>query len=116
MWPIWNNIFDCHNPKELWKFIFNFYPKVHLQDITSHIYTISGLNKLYGDGSTKCIYKCKSKRCHIKNVFSAQDRVVSGASKGIFDSVMPSGAAYFDSLIPIFYVLGVLFSILGWKG
>ena len=33
----------------------------------------------------------------MKNIFSAPDGVVNTTSKGIFDSVTPSGAAYLDS-------------------
>ena len=53
----------------------------HVQDIVSHVISISELNKLCGVSSAKCIYKCKSKRCQMKNIFSALLRVVSTASK-----------------------------------
>ena len=33
----------------------------------------------------------------MKNIFSAPDGVVNTTSKGIFDCVTPSGAAYLDS-------------------
>ena len=35
---------------------------VYLQDIASHVKTVSDLNKLCGDGSAKCIYKSKIER------------------------------------------------------
>ena len=37
-----------------------------------HVDSISDLNRLCGDGSTKFIYKCKSKRCQLKNIFLHQ--------------------------------------------
>ena len=36
----------------------------------------------------------------MKNIFSAQDGVVNTTSKGIFDCVTPSDAAYLDSYSP----------------
>ena len=39
--------------------------------------TSLSLKQLCGDGSAKCIYKCKSERCRLKNIFSRQDWVVS---------------------------------------
>ena len=36
---------------------------VYLQDIASHVNSISDLYKLCGDSSAKCIYKCESERC-----------------------------------------------------
>ena len=60
---------------------------VHLQDITSHLNTITSvLNKLCGDGFVKFIYKYKSKRCQMKNIFSARNRVLSTASKWFFET------------------------------
>ena len=50
-----------------------------LQDISSHVNTVSDLDKLCCDGSAKCICKCKSKRCQMKNIVSAQDKVVRTA-------------------------------------
>ena len=41
---------------------------VHLQDIASHVSTISNLNKLCGFVSDKFIHKCKSQRFLMKNI------------------------------------------------
>ena len=46
----------------------------------------SVLNKLCGDGFVKFIYKYKSKRCQMKNIFSARNRVLSTASKWFFET------------------------------
>ena len=48
----------------------------------------------HGDGSVKCIYKCKSKKWQMKSVFSAQDTVVSTASKKFFDYARQSVILY----------------------
>ena len=42
--------------------------------------TFSDLNKLYGNAFAKSIYKCKSKKCQMKNVFCAQYKVIGTAS------------------------------------
>ena len=71
-----------------------------------HVNTISDLNKLFCDGFVKCIYKCKSKRCEIKNIFTAQYRLVSNASKRVYYCVTPSGTAYFDCQLPnVIYII-----------
>ena len=41
---------------------------IPLQDTASNASSISDLKKLCGDGSTKCIYKCKSKRSQMSNI------------------------------------------------
>ena len=48
----------------------------------------------YGDGSVKCIYKCKSKRLQLKIILSAQYTVVSAAPKFFFDYARPSVIIY----------------------
>ena len=69
---------------------------VNLQDLASHNNNISELNKLCGDGSKLAVYKCKSKRCEIKNIFKAKDKVVSTSSKRIFNCIVPPGSVYID--------------------
>ena len=49
-----------------------------------------------GDGSYIHIYKCKKKRCHLKNNFIARDKVLSTSTKRIFDCKVPNGTVYLD--------------------
>ena len=42
----------------------------------------------------------KSKRCQMKNIFSAQDKLLSTAAKQILDCVTPSGIIYLDCHLP----------------
>lgn len=54
----------------------------------SHINTIADLNNLCGDGFAKSDFRCKCKRYQmskIKNVFSAQNRIVITLFKRVFD-------------------------------
>ena len=46
----------------------------------------SVLNKLCGDGFVIFICKYKSKRCQMKNILSARNRVLSTASKWFFET------------------------------
>ena len=46
------------------------YCLVHPHDIASYVNFTSDLDKLFGDGSAKYIYKSKSKKCQIKHIFS----------------------------------------------
>ena len=54
------------------------------------------LKQLCGDGSAKCIYKCKFERCQLKNIFSSQDWFVSTVCKKAFECFTPSGNIYLD--------------------
>ena len=55
---------------------------IHLQDIAPYANTIaSDLDTLCSDSSTKFIYKYKSQRCQMRNIFSVRDKVLSTASK-----------------------------------
>ena len=82
-----NNNFNVNNSRSC---------TVNLQDLASHKNDIAQLNKLCGDGSKISIYKCKSKRCQIKNIFNSKDRVVSTSSKRIFNCIVPPGSVYID--------------------
>ena len=68
--------------------------------MASNVNTISDLNKSCANGSTKCIYKHKSKKCQMKSISSAQERVNSPASKQIFDYVTSSSTVYLDCHSP----------------
>ena len=69
---------------------------VNLHDIASHVNSVNDLKKLCGNGKAKCIYKCKLKRCQMKNIFAAQDKVLSTCSKRIYDCIVPPGTVYID--------------------
>lgn len=68
----------------------------HVQDIPSHVNFIFDLNKLCGDISSKCIYKCESKSFQMENNFPTQNSLVSTACKQFFYYVTPTVSACLD--------------------
>lgn len=73
---------------------YSFFTLVHIHFGLMFIHTL--VNELCGDCSAKYIYKFKSKKCQGKNIFPAQDRVASTASKQSFDFVTPFDPVYLD--------------------
>ena len=49
-----------------------------------------------GDGVKVRIFKCKSKRCGLKEQFVARDKAISTCSKRIYDCVIQPGSTYID--------------------
>ena len=75
------NILECH---------------VVVENLASTSDNIIFLNSLCGDGKLKHIFKCKSKRCMLKDCFKTKDKVVSTSTKRVHDCVVPDGSTYID--------------------
>lgn len=75
------NILECH---------------VVVENLASTSDNIIFLNSLCGEGKLKHIFKCKSKRCMLKDCFKTKDKVVSTSTKRVHDCVVPDGSIYID--------------------
>ena len=67
-----------------------------VENLASTSDNIFYLNSLCGEGNERHIFKCKSKRCMLKDNFRAKDKVVSVSTKRIYDCIVPDGTIYID--------------------
>ena len=49
-----------------------------------------------GDGSLCKIFRCGAKRCQFQHKFSPQDRVLSTATKRVYNCIVPPGSTYIN--------------------